>query len=160
MAFLLIAAMIAAMILLYATDRILKALARARRYRAMGERLDAAAARSEAQQKQRKSAATASAALTSVMPAINRPPLTLPGTTRPPQATAGCEATPARAADPGRERRRGRSGDKQARGGERTARGGDKKAHRGEGTAHPRPRSAERSGGAGPATGPRQVHPR
>jgi hypothetical protein len=144
------------MILLYATDRILKALARARRYRAMGERLDAVAARSEAQQEQRKSATAASAALTSVMPAINRPPLTLPGTTRPPQAPAGCEA-PARAADPGRERRRGRSGDKQARGGDK---GVDKKAHRGEGTAHPRPRSAERSGRAGPATGPRQVHPR
>jgi type II secretory pathway pseudopilin PulG len=84
MAFLLIAAIIAAMILLYATDRLLKALARARRYRAMSERLDAAAARSEAQQEQRKTAAVASAALTSVIPAISRPPLTLPGTTRPP----------------------------------------------------------------------------
>jgi type II secretory pathway pseudopilin PulG len=84
MTFLLIAAMIAAMILLYATDRLLKALARARRYRAMSERLDAAAARSEAQQEQRKTAAAAGGALTSVMPAINRPPLTLPGPTRPP----------------------------------------------------------------------------
>jgi hypothetical protein len=83
MTFLLIAAIIAAMILLYATDRVLKVFARGRRYRAMSERLDAAAARTEAQQEQRKTAAAASAALTSVMPAIKRPPLTIPGTGRP-----------------------------------------------------------------------------
>jgi hypothetical protein len=85
MTFLLIAAIVAAMILLYATDRLLKALTRGRRYRAMSERLDAAAVRSEAQQEQRKTAAVQSAELTSVMPAINRPPLTLPGVTRPPR---------------------------------------------------------------------------
>ena len=86
MAFLLIAAMIAAMILLYGTDRLFKALHRGRRYRAMSERLDAAAERSEAQQEQRKTAAAQGAELTSVMPAINRPPLTLPGMSGPPRA--------------------------------------------------------------------------
>jgi Flp pilus assembly protein TadB len=88
MTFLLIAAVVAAMILLYGTDRLLKALNRARRYRAMSERLEAAAERSEAQQEQRKTAAAQSAALTSVMPAINRPPLTLPGMIRPPRPAA------------------------------------------------------------------------
>lgn len=126
MTFLLIAAMVAVMILLYATDRILKALTRGRRYRLMSERLDAAAARSEAQQEQRKTAAAASAALTSVMPAIKRPPLTLPGMTRQPQSAAPtceakptCEARPTREARPareaitGRECRPGHSGEQQ-----------------------------------------------
>jgi hypothetical protein len=81
MTFLLIAATVAAMILLYATDRVLKAVSRGRRYRVMSERLDAAAARSEARHEQRKEAVAVSTALTSVMPAINRPPLTLPGMT-------------------------------------------------------------------------------
>jgi hypothetical protein len=94
MTFLLIAAIVAAMILLYATDRLLKALTRARRYRAMSERLDAAAVRSEAQQEQRKTAAAQSAELTSVMPAINRPPLTLPGATRPPRPAASADTRP------------------------------------------------------------------
>jgi hypothetical protein len=131
MTFLLIAAIIAAMILLYATDRILKSLARARWYRAMSDRLDAAAARTEEQQEQRKRAAAASAALTSVMPAIKRPPLTIPGMTR--------RSQPHPADRPGRP--------------------GEKQAHAGEGSAHPRPRRAERPGRAGHGTGPRQAHP-
>lgn len=136
MTFLLIAAAVAAMILLYATDRILKAFARVRRYRVMSERLDAAAARSEVQQEQRKTAAAASTALTSVMPAINRPPLTLPGMTRQPRrGTPSCQA---------------HGGDRQA------PHGGDRQAHGGEATARPRPRSAERSSRPGHATGPRQ----
>jgi hypothetical protein len=44
----------------------------------MSERLAAAAARAEEQQTARAAEATASAALTSVLPAIKRPPLTLP----------------------------------------------------------------------------------
>jgi hypothetical protein len=135
MTFLLIAAAVAAMILLYATDRILKAFARARRYRVMSERLDAVAVRSEVQQEQRKTAAVASTALTSVMPAINRPPLTLPGMTRQPRrGTPSCPA----------------------QGGDRPAHGGDRQAHGGEATAHPRPRSAERPSRPGHATRPRQ----
>jgi hypothetical protein len=132
MTFLLIAAAVAAMILLYATDRILKALARVRRYRVMSERLDAAAARSEVQQEQRKTAAAASTALTSVMAAINRPPLTLPGLTRQPRrGTPSCPVH-----------------------------GGDRQAHGGEATARPRPRSAERPSRPGHATGPRQPQQR
>ena len=147
MTFLLIAAMIAAMILLYATDRVLKARVRARRYRAMSERLDAAAARTDKQQEQRKTAATASAALTSVMPAINRPPLTLPGVTRQQQhATPDCEAKPGREATGPRDHRPARPGDKQA--------------HAGDGTAYPRPLPAERSGRPGHSTGPRQPNHR
>ncbi len=146
MTFLLIAAMIAAMILLYATDRVLKARAQARRYRAMGERLDAATARTDIQQEQRKTAAAASAALTSVMPAINRPPLTLPGVTKPQRATPACEAKPGREATGARDHRPARPGDKQA--------------HAGEETAYSRPRPAERPGRAGHTTGPRQPNHR
>jgi hypothetical protein len=139
MTFLLIAAAVAAMILLYATDRILKALARVRRYRVMSERLDAAAARSEVQQEQRKTAAAVSTALTSVMPAINRPPLTLPGLTRQPRrGTPSCPV----------------------HGGDRQVHGGDRQAHGGEATARPRPRSAERPSRPGHATGPRQPQQR
>jgi hypothetical protein len=139
MTFLLIAAAVAAMILLYATDRVLKAFARVRRYRVMSERLDAAAARSEVQQEQRKTAAAARTALTSVMPAINRPPLTLPGMTKQPRrGTPSCPA---------------QSGDRQAH-------GGDRQAHGGEATARPRPRSAERPSRPGHATRPRQPQQR
>jgi hypothetical protein len=68
---------LAAVFLLYAADRVVKALVRARRLRRMSERLAAAAVRAEEQQAKREAAAEASAALTSVMPAINHP-LTLP----------------------------------------------------------------------------------
>jgi hypothetical protein len=63
----------------YAADRVVKARVRARRLRRMSERLAAAAARAEEQQAARAAEAEASAALTSVLPAIKRPPLTLPG---------------------------------------------------------------------------------
>ncbi len=74
---LLIAAMIIVPILLYAADRVIKARKQTRRLRMMSDRLAAATARGEAQRQQRTAAAAASAELTSVMPAINRPPLTL-----------------------------------------------------------------------------------
>jgi hypothetical protein len=64
---------LAAVFLLYAADRVVKALVRARRLRRMSERLAAAAVRAEEQQAKREAAAEASAALTSVMPAINHP---------------------------------------------------------------------------------------
>jgi|SRR5216683_8163315 len=153
MTFLLIAAMIAAMILLSVTDRVLKVRARARRYRAMSERLDAATARTDIQQEQRKTAAAASAALTSVMPAINRPPLTLPGVAKQQRATPACEAKPGREATGARDHRPGHPGDKQAH-------AGDKQPHADEETAYSRPRPAERSGRAGHATGPRQPNHR
>src|SRR5216683_346679 len=160
MTFLLIAAMIAAMILLSVTDRVLKVRARARRYRAMSERLDAATARTDIQQEQRKTAAAASAALTSVMPAINRPPLTLPGVAKQQRATPACEAKPGREATGARDHRPGHPGDKQAHAGDKQVHPGDKQPHAGEETAYSRPRPAERSDRAGHATGPRQPNHR
>jgi hypothetical protein len=76
---LLVLGVLVAVLLLCAADRMLKARVRARRLRQMSERLAAAAARAEKQQAEREATAAASAALTAVMPAINRPPLTLPG---------------------------------------------------------------------------------
>ena len=76
---LLILGMITAVCVLYAADRTVKARRRAGRLRRMSQRLDAATARAEQQLAKRQDAARASAALTSVMPAISRLPLTLPG---------------------------------------------------------------------------------
>jgi hypothetical protein len=75
---LLIAGFAGAILVLYAAELIVKARARGRRLRAMNDRLAAATARAEAQQERRQAAARASGALTSVMPAISRPPLTGP----------------------------------------------------------------------------------
>ena len=69
---------LAALFLCYAADRVVQARVRARRLRRMTERLAAATARAEEQQVARAAEAEASAALTSVLPAIKRPPLTLP----------------------------------------------------------------------------------
>ena len=71
---LLIGGFIGAMIVLYAADLIIKARARARRVRRMSERLDAATVRTDKQQEHRQAAAQTSGALTSVLPAITRPP--------------------------------------------------------------------------------------
>ena len=75
---LLIAGCVSAAVVLYGADRAVKARARARRRREMSDRLAAATARADEQAEQRQAAARAGAALTSVMPAINRPPLTGP----------------------------------------------------------------------------------
>jgi hypothetical protein len=77
---------------LYGVDRAIKARAQVRRLRNMTDRLDAATVRADKQHKRRQAAEQASAALTSVMPAIERPPLTLPGT---PSHEAATEATEA-----------------------------------------------------------------
>ena len=74
----LVLGMLAAAFLCFAADRVVKARVKARRMRRISERLAAAAARAEEQQAARAAQAEASAALTSVLPAINRPPLTLP----------------------------------------------------------------------------------
>lgn len=76
---LLIAGVAGAVLVLYAADLVLRARARARRRREMSDRLAAAAARGEQQHERRRAAAQASKALTSVIPAIRRPPLSLPG---------------------------------------------------------------------------------
>jgi Flp pilus assembly protein TadB len=75
---LLIVGLVSAALVLYGVDRAVKARARVRRRREMSDRLAAATARAEEQLEQRQAADQASAALTSVMPAINRPPLTVP----------------------------------------------------------------------------------
>ena len=64
---------------LYGADRLVKARARARRRRSMSDRLDAATVRAEEQIEQRQAAEQAGQALTSFMPAIQRPPSELPG---------------------------------------------------------------------------------
>ena len=79
MAGLLLLAATAVVFLIYLADRAVKARVRARRLRRMTRRLDAAVARSEQQQARRQAAEAASAQLTTYLPAINRPPLTLPG---------------------------------------------------------------------------------
>jgi hypothetical protein len=76
---LLIVGVVVAVPVLYAADRMIKVRAQAHRLRTMSERLAAATARADKQQEKRQEAAEFSAALTSVMPAIKRPPLTLPG---------------------------------------------------------------------------------
>ncbi len=75
---LLVLGVLAAVFLLYAGDRVVKAFLRARRLRQISERLAAATVRADKQQAKREAAAEASAALTSVMPAINHP-LTVSG---------------------------------------------------------------------------------
>jgi hypothetical protein len=75
---LLVVVVVGAVPVLYAADRIIKARAQARRLRTMSERLAAATVRADEQQEKRQEVANFSAALTSVMPAIKRPPLSLP----------------------------------------------------------------------------------
>jgi hypothetical protein len=67
------------LVVLYAADRIVKARAQVRRLRSMSDRLAAATARAEERHQQRQAAERASQELTSVLPAIKRPPLTVPG---------------------------------------------------------------------------------
>ena len=83
---LLIVGVVVAVPVLYAADRIIKAQARARRLRTMSERLTAATARADKQHERQQEVTEASAELTSLMPAINRPPLTLPDDPGPDQA--------------------------------------------------------------------------
>lgn len=107
MAELLILVVIAGVVLLYAADRARKLRARARQMSAMNERLDVAAAKVDEQQERKQARVRASAELTSVLPAIKRPPLTLPGAPGPaaepedepaavePEAGPAAEAAPA-----------------------------------------------------------------
>ena len=79
MAELLIIVVVAAALVLYAVDRARKLRARARQMSGMNDRLAAAAAKIDEEQRRKRARVTASAELTSVMPAIKRPPLTIPG---------------------------------------------------------------------------------
>src|SRR5882757_4913055 len=115
MAELLILVVIVGVVLLYAADRARKLRARARQMSGMNERLDVAAAKVDEQQERKQARVRASAELTSVLPAIKRPPLTLPGVPAPaaepqdepaaaepeagPAAGAAADDTPAAAGD-------------------------------------------------------------
>ena len=98
MAELLVLVVVAGVVLLYAVERTRKLRARARQMSAMNERLDVAAARVDEQQERRQARVRASAELTSVLPAIKRPPLTLPGVPGSPAGPAGEPAAPEPAA--------------------------------------------------------------
>jgi len=74
---LLIVCVVVAVPVLYAADRIIKARAQTRRLRTMSERLDAVTERTDKKLKKRQDVAKASAELTSLIPAINHPPLSL-----------------------------------------------------------------------------------
>jgi hypothetical protein len=108
MAELLVLVVVAGVVLLYAVERTRKLRARARQMSAMNERLDVAAAKVDEQQERRQARVKASAELTSVMPAIKRPPLTLPGVPgSAPGPAAGEPAAPEPAAGPAAERAAG-----------------------------------------------------
>jgi hypothetical protein len=79
MTFLVVLGVIAAVFGLYAADRVIKARVQTRRVRRMSKRLAAVTARAEEQQVRREAAGVASAALTSVVPAIKHPSLGVPG---------------------------------------------------------------------------------
>jgi hypothetical protein len=100
MAELLVLVVIAGLVLLYAADRARKLRARARRMGAMNDRLDAAAAKVDKQQERQQARVKASAELTSVLPAIKRPPLTLPGVPGPGAAPEEEPAAPEPEAGP------------------------------------------------------------
>ena len=132
MAGLLIVGFVGAVITAYVADRIIKARVQARRLRAMTERLDAAAVRAEEQQEHRQAAAEASAALTSFMPAIKQPPLTVPdgqrrGASRP---KAGCERVGQPERGSVRPARPARSARRAARSGEHPVRPADRATRR------------------------------
>jgi hypothetical protein len=123
MAGLLLVGVLVLVIALYLAERFLKARARARRLQDMNDRLGAVTARVDKQQAQKRERAQAREALTNVMPAINRPPLSLPGVParakpsceRPSSADHGSGGRPA-----GRPARRGaRTGDHPVRASER-----------------------------------------
>jgi len=88
---LLIAGFAGAVVAGWAVDLVLRARARGRRLRVMSERLAAATARAEEQHQRRQATAHASRELTSVIPAIKRPPLSVPGV---PPRGAGLPADP------------------------------------------------------------------
>ncbi len=119
MAGLLIVVVVVALIALYLAERFLKARAQARRLQDMNDRLGAVTARVDRQQAKKRSQAQAREALTNVMPAINRPPLSLPDVPSPGQARSKPSRDRPSSADHG-------SGDRPAgRPARRAARTGD-----------------------------------
>jgi hypothetical protein len=110
---LLLVGVVAVVIALYLAERFLKARAQARRRQEMDDRLTAATARVDEQQARKRAKEKASAELTNVMPAINRPPLSLPGMEAggPARSKPSCERPGTGEHKTGRPARRGRTGD-------------------------------------------------
>lgn len=122
---LLLAGFVGALLAAFTADRVVKALARARRRRAMRARLAAATVRAEKQQAQQQASVRASTALTSVIPAIQRPPLTIPGMSprgraRPRNRSGSPANTGPQATHPGRKA--ARTGEQHAHPGDRARR--------------------------------------
>ena len=88
-------------LVLYAVDRARKLRARARQMAGMNDRLDVAAAKIDEEQLRKRARVRASAELTSVMPAIKRPPLTIPGMGGPGAGADEESAAAAQAPPPG-----------------------------------------------------------
>jgi hypothetical protein len=89
----------------YAADRVWKARTQIRRLHKMNNRLGAATARADRQQEQLVAREQASAELTAFIPAINRPPGSLPGvpggkSRRPPSSAAEQLPSPKLSAEP------------------------------------------------------------
>jgi hypothetical protein len=112
-------------LLLWAADRLVKARRLARRRRDMTTRLTAATDRADQQLGQRQVARQASEALTSFMPAIQRPPSDLPG--MPPHGPARPRTTRKRPA--ARDHDAGLAGRRLPRSGEHPARPADRAGH-------------------------------
>jgi hypothetical protein len=142
---------------LYAADRLVKARARARRRRSMTDRLEAATVRVEEQIEQRHATELASQALTSFMPAIQRPPSDLPGV--PPHGPARLRTAKERAAQHDAAKHdaaqydaaqhdhdSGHGGRRAPRSGEYKARGADRSPH-GEAAARAHPQRDSRPAG-------------
>jgi hypothetical protein len=118
---LLLAGFAGAVLALFVADRGIKAWRRARRRNVMRTRLAAAAVRAEEQQAQKQESVQASRALTSVIPAIQRPPLTIPGVSpRRARPRNRSENTGPQAAHP--RRRSGRTGEHHTRPADRAKR--------------------------------------
>jgi hypothetical protein len=147
---------------LYGADRLVKARARTRRLRSMSDRLDAATVRVEEQIEKRQAAEQAGQALTSFMPAIQRPPSDLPDLA--PHAPARPRTARERAAqhdaaqhdaakhdaakhDAAKRDHDSEHGGRRApRSGEHKARGADRSAH-GEAAARTGPQPGSRPAG-------------
>jgi hypothetical protein len=129
---------------LYGADRLVKSRARARRRRVMSVRLEAVTARADKQQEQHQAAEQASQALTSFMPAIQRPPTDLPGV--PAHGPARPRTARDRAAQRDAARHDHDSGHaprRAPRPAEPKARGADRAAH-GEAVSRPHPQRDSR----------------
>ena len=137
---------------LYGADRLVKARARTRRLRSMSDRLDAATVRVEEQLEQRQAAEQAGQALTSFMPAIQRPPSDLPdlaphGPARPRTARERAAQRDAAKHDAAKRDHESEHGGRRApRSGEHKARGADRSPH-GESAARTGPQPGSRPAG-------------